>query len=67
MKFTKQGIRDLNTIKAAKPAGIRLAEFPEAEKCSHPEKQRIRTYNGTVICKGCNATLFYPRFSNMEG
>lgn len=54
-KMTRQGVRDLSTIKA-KPRQIRTLDgLPEymIGECKHPRHKKHNDSNGNQFCRGC--------------
>ena len=57
MKLTKQGVRDLDTIKSKKPAGRTLSEMPrDAEQCKHRNKSLDHMHD-VIVCCDCHEIL----------
>jgi hypothetical protein len=49
MKYTKQGIRDLDAL-PSKPTGRKLDEPPNDAFCNHSSK---KDYHGDMLCSDC--------------
>ena len=57
MKWTKQGVRDLDSLKGP-PAGRRLPNVPDQRVCSHPYQMRETSYvTGNTRCTRCGAVV----------
>jgi hypothetical protein len=52
-RYTRQGVRDLNNIKSAKPAGIRLPEAPSQNECDHRKTTKEDFEIGIGYCTSC--------------
>ena len=60
MRFTKQGVRDLDTL-PGKSTGVRLPPAPkQLGPCRHPLSHNRRLESGHEKCMACGAIVFDP-------
>ena len=52
MKFTRQGVRDLNSL-AGKPNTKKLSDLPKEGQCPHPANAKRLLPSGDTKCEAC--------------